>query len=239
MTSGPDIALEKVLFDYGSAPMLFDVTLSGGITTAIIGPSGSGKSTILNLIAGFEIPDSGRILVGGKDVTSLSPAERPVTMVFQDNNLFAHLTVRRNVSIGLDRKTHRGASESIVDDALERVGLAGYGDRKPGMLSGGERQRVALARVLVRQRPVLLLDEPFAALGPGLRSDMLALIRDLQQETGMTVAVVTHQPDEAEQFADEFVFVDQRSIAGQGSAAGFSGRRDIPGLQAYMGEKDR
>ncbi len=239
MIGGPEIALEDVRFDYGSAPMHFDVTLSGGVTTAIIGPSGSGKSTILNLIAGFETPDSGRVLIGEDDVTALSPAERPVTMVFQDNNLFAHLPVWRNVSIGLDRATNRSAGDRIVGGALARVGLAGYADRMPGMLSGGERQRVALARVLVRQRPVLLLDEPFAALGPGLRTDMLALMRTLQQETGMTVAVVTHQPDEAERFADEIVFIDRQAIAGHGPATGFSSRRDIPGLEAYMGEKDR
>lgn len=239
MISGPQIALRDVRFDYGSAPMHFDVTLSGGVTTAIIGPSGSGKSTILNLIAGFETPDIGRVQIGEDDVTALSPAERPVTMVFQDNNLFAHLPVWRNVSIGLDRATNRSAGDRIVDGALSRVGLSGYADRMPGMLSGGERQRVALARVLVRQRPVLLLDEPFAALGPGLRTDMLALMRALQQETGMTVAVVTHQPDEAERFADEIVFVDRHTIAGHGPATGFSSRRDIPGLEAYMGEKDR
>jgi len=228
-----------VQFDYGSAPMSFDVTIKDGVTTAVIGPSGSGKSTILNLVAGFEVPDSGRILIGEDDVTALSPGERPVSMVFQDNNLFAHLPVGRNVSIGLDRKGRFGkAGDPDVEEALERVGLEGYRDRMPGTLSGGERQRVALARVLVRRRPVLLLDEPFAALGPGLRADMLSLMRDLQQETGMTVAVVTHQPDEAELFADEIVFVDRHSIAGQGPSTGFTQRRDIPGLAVYMGQKD-
>ena len=144
--------------------------------TAMIGPSGSGKSTLLNLVAGFETPRSGRVLIGGRDVTALPPSARPVSMVFQENNLFAHLDVEKNVGLGRSPALRLTAEDRrAVAEALSRTGLAGKEKRLPRELSGGERQRVALARVLVRDRPVLLLDEPFASLGPALRDDMLEL----------------------------------------------------------------
>src|SRR5690606_9136667 len=135
--------------------MRFDARVDAGCIAAVIGPSGSGKSTLLNLVAGFEMPISGRILIGGSDVTGLPPAKRPVSMVFQENNLFAHLTVGQNVGLGRSPALRLdGQDRGAIAEALSRTGLAGKESRLPGELSGGERQRVALARVLVRQRPV-------------------------------------------------------------------------------------
>jgi thiamine transport system ATP-binding protein len=158
--------------------MTFDCAIPDGSFVAVMGPSGSGKSTLFSLIAGFETPLSGQIHVGSVDITHLAPAERPLSIVFQDNNLFAHLDVSTNIALGLDPMRRPGPAERrVIGEALRRVGLAGFENRRPASLSGGERQRVALARALVRQRPVLLLDEPFAALGPGLRVEMLGLIK--------------------------------------------------------------
>lgn len=129
--------------------MHFDATIEGGVIAAIVGPSGSGKSTLLNLIAGFEFPQSGRIFIGDKDVSELSPADRPVSMVFQENNLFAHLTVEQNVGLGRSPNLKLSAQDHTdIAEALSRVGLAGKEQRKPEALSGGERQRVAIAGLL-------------------------------------------------------------------------------------------
>lgn len=236
--SGADLVLRDVRLDLGSFSACFDLTVEAGRLAAIVGPSGSGKSTLLNAIAGFDTPKSGAVLIGGKDVTALDPAERPVSMVFQENNLFTHLDARTNVALGLDAGLRLGADGwRKVENALARVGLSGFGKRRPSQLSGGERQRVALARCLVRRRPVLLLDEPFAALGPGLKTDMLMLIRELQRDTGMTALMVTHQPDDAAAVADTVVFVRNGRIEATGPAQGFFERRDIEGLSAYLGNR--
>lgn len=236
--SGADLVLRDVRLDLGSFSACFDLTVEAGRLAAIVGPSGSGKSTLLNAIAGFDTPKSGAVLIGGKDVTALDPAERPVSMVFQENNLFTHLDARTNVALGLDAGLRLGADGwHKIENALARVGLPGFGKRRPSQLSGGERQRVALARCLVRRRPVLLLDEPFAALGPGLKTDMLMLIRELQRDTGMTALMVTHQPDDAAAVADTVVFVRNGRIEATGPAQGFFERRDIEGLSAYLGNR--
>jgi thiamine transport system ATP-binding protein len=239
MMIGEQVTIDKVAFAHGHTPMLFDVTFESATITAIIGPSGAGKSTLLNLLAGFETPDSGRILIADRDVTALSPVDRPVSMVFQENNLFSHLTVETNIGLGIrpDIARKPGDKETIAR-ALERVGLAGFEKRLPGSLSGGERQRVAIARALVRRKPVLLLDEPFAALGPRLRRDMLELVRALQAETGMTTALVTHQPDEAAAIAEKIVFIDAGKTVADGLARTFFGRTDVPGLTDYLGRQD-
>ena len=164
-----------------------DLTLPAGSSTALIGPSGAGKSTLLNALAGFLTPVSGRILWNGEDITPLPPAARPVTLLFQDHNLFAHLTAAQNVGLGLrpDLKLDtRGWAR--VAEALGSVGLEGLDTRRPAQLSGGQRSRVALARALLRDRPILLLDEPFAALGPALRAEMLDLVARIRAERDMT-----------------------------------------------------
>nr|WP_246660431.1 ATP-binding cassette domain-containing protein [Nitratireductor sp. XY-223] len=218
----------------------FDTHVAAGTIAAVIGPSGAGKSTLLDLIAGFETPREGRLFIGETDVTNDDPSDRPVTMVFQENNLFSHLDVATNICLGIrPRITADPADRARVAEALERVGLAGFESRMPGSLSGGERQRVAIARALVRRRPVLLLDEPFAALGPRLRRDMLLLVRELQVETGMTVLIVTHQPDEAAAIADSIVFLDKGRIVATGPSEGFFRRGDIEGLADYLGQGEK
>jgi thiamine transport system ATP-binding protein len=231
------VLLDDLRFRYpGGPPMCFDATIPGGSVTAVMGPSGSGKSTLFALIAGFEMPMSGRIAVGGRDITALPPAERPLSIVFQEHNLFAHLDVATNVALGLDRRGRiEAAQRPAIGAALERVGLAGFEGRMPASLSGGERQRVALARALVRNRPVLLLDEPFAALGPGMRSDMLELVKQLVHDTGQTTLFITHQPDEARMIADSVLFLDGGRAAASLPARGFFERDDVPGLAAYLG----
>lgn len=219
---GVPVWLDKISFSYGEAPLAFDVEFAAAEITAVMGPSGSGKSTLLNLVAGFETPQSGRVLIGETDVGAAPPAVRPVSMVFQENNLFAHLSVEQNVGLGRSPSLRlTEADRADIAEALARTGLAGKEKRLPRELSGGERQRVALARVLVRDRPVLLLDEPFASLGPALRDDMLDLVAGLHSERGMTVLFVTHQPEDARRIGQNVVFLDNGAVAATGSADDF------------------
>lgn len=232
-----EIRLDDVRFSYGETVMHFDATIKGGVIAAVVGPSGSGKSTLLNLIAGFEFPQSGRILIGGSEVSHLSPAERPVSMVFQENNLFAHLTVEQNVGLGRSPNLKLSPQDRAdIAEALSRVGLAGKEQRKPEALSGGERQRVAIARALIRQRPVLLLDEAFASLGPALRHQMLDLVRELQIETGMTVLMVTHTPEDALYLDTLLIFLDNGQISAQGPATKLLSPSGPEALRRYIGE---
>ena len=191
----------------------FNYQFSSAGKYAVLGPNGSGKSTLLNLIAGFEIPESGRILIAGEDVTHAHPSKRPISLVFQDNNLFAHLDLVTNIGLGVDPSLKLSREDRVrISQSLERVGLAGFETRKPGTLSGGERQRAAFARVLVRKRPVLLMDEPFAALDPELRSSMASLLLDLHRETGNTVVIVSHDRAEVQKLADVVVAVGDGTI---------------------------
>ena len=204
------VSLQNVRFSYPSGTaMQFDLDIAQGQRLAIMGASGSGKSTLLHLLAGFETPESGAVLFGGVDMTTVEAASRPVSILFQDNNLFGHLSVSQNTGLGLAPRLHLSKQETeAVEMALAKVGLSGLGKRLPSELSGGERQRAALARALLRDRPILLLDEPFAALGPAMRFEMLDLVLELQQEKNLTVIMVTHNPDDAAYFATHIGFVD-------------------------------
>ena len=154
-------------------------------------------------------PARGRLLWDGRDITGLAPAERPVTLLFQEHNLFAHLSAAQNVGLGLRPDLRLGREGwARVEAALAEVGLEGMGMRRPGQLSGGQRQRVALARALLRARPVLMLDEPFAALGPGLRAEMLDLVARIREEQGATLLIVTHSPEDARRIAGRVVLVE-------------------------------
>jgi thiamine transport system ATP-binding protein len=231
------ISLASVAFRYEDMAMLFDATFPEASFTAVIGPSGGGKSTLLNLIAGFETPLSGRIEIGGRDVTALPPDKRPVSMIFQDNNVFAHLDLRQNVALGISPalKLDEIAAKR-VDAALAEVGLASLAHRLPGEVSGGERQRVAVARALVRDRPVLLLDEPFAALGPALRRDMLDLVKAMAEAKRITVLMVSHQPEDAEYAATHTAYLEAGRILALRPTAELFAARDLPGLAAYLGD---
>jgi thiamine transport system ATP-binding protein len=179
-----------------------------GAKVAIIGPSGSGKSTLLQAIAGF-VPVTGRITWNDDIITRMPPGIRPISILFQDQNLFPHLTIARNIALGLSPTRHLSPAQwAQVDTALTRVGLPDMGRRKPAQLSGGQIGRAALARALLRAKPLLLLDEPFAALGPALKADMLTLVDDVAHDTHATLLMVTHDPNDARHHADLVVFVD-------------------------------
>jgi len=230
------IQMRDVQFRYEDMNMRFDLMVARGALLAVIGPSGSGKSTLLNLIAGFEQALSGTIEIGGQDVTHAPPEDRPVTMIFQDNNSFAHLDIWTNTALGISPRLALNAAEKArVDDALARVGLGGLARRKPTEVSGGERQRIALARALVRERPILLLDEPFTALGPGLRHEMLDLIVELKTERDLTVLLVTHTPSDARRAATHVAFVEEGRIITVLPVKQFFQSRDVPGLRDYLG----
>ena len=180
-----------------------DLEIRRGEFFTMLGPSGSGKTTTLRMIAGFEIPDSGQILLGGVDVAQKPPYERDVNTVFQDYALFPHMTVAQNVEYGLRvKRVAKEERRSRVAEALETVRLPQFGPRKPAQLSGGQRQRVALARALVNHPRVLLLDEPLGALDLKLREEMQIELKRIQQEVGITFIYVTHDQDEALTMSD-------------------------------------
>ncbi len=213
-----------------------DFTVRDGEMLAVIGPSGGGKSTLLNVVAGFLEPTSGRVLWDGRDMAGTAPGKRPVSILFQDNNLFPHMTVAQNVGLGLRPDLRlSGQQMAQVEAALERVGLAGYGRRKPAALSGGQASRVALARMLLRGNPLVLLDEPFAALGPALKVEMLDLVRDLMGETGATLMMVSHDPEDAKRISQRTVLVaDGEAQAPVDTAGIFANPPEA--LQTYLGK---
>ncbi|UXS97363.1 thiamine ABC transporter ATP-binding protein [Agrobacterium tumefaciens] len=229
------VGLDKVRLRLGTQDFDLDCTFPQGQMTAVVGASGSGKSTLLNLIAGFELPDSGRVLIGGQDMKALDPSERPVSSIFQDNNLFAHLDIFTNVALGISPGLKLGEEDrQRIDVALTRVGLAGFDKRLPGTLSGGERQRAALARALVRKKPVMLLDEPFAALDPGLRAGMTSLLLDLHAETKNTVIIITHHPDDIKKLTQRVVFLERGRVVYAGSTADFFATQNVKAVDSFL-----
>ena len=228
------LTFEKVTLAQGAFRLFADFVVLDGVT-AVIGPSGSGKSTLLAAIAGFLEPATGRISRNGEVLTGRPPGQRPVSMLFQDNNLFPHLTVAQNVGLGVrpDLKLS-DAQRQAVEKALSQVDLAGLGSRKPGALSGGQQSRGALARVLVSDRPLVLLDEPLAALGPALKTEMLKLVQDILVAAGKSVMIVTHDPSDAQSVADQVVLVvDGQAMAPIPTRDIFENPPDA--LRAYLG----
>jgi thiamine transport system ATP-binding protein len=212
------INLNHVTYLYDRQTMRFNLQVTAGETLAILGPSGAGKSTLLNLIAGFIFADEGSILLNGQDHTFSAPAQRPVSMLFQENNLFAHLTVAQNIGLGLDPGLRLSTEQQrLRRQIMADVGLTDLADRLPAQLSGGQRQRAALARCLVRDRPILLLDEPFSALDPALRNDMLALVESMQRERNLTLLMVSHNLDDALRIAERSLVIVDGTIRYDGA----------------------
>ena len=231
------VSLDDAVFQYEDMTMRFSLKVPKGALMAVIGPSGAGKSTLLSLIAGFDLPLSGTIAIGGRDMAGVAPNERPVSMIFQDNNVFGHLDLRQNVAIGLSPGLRLTASErAATDEALRHVGLHELQHRKPSEVSGGERQRVAIARALVRDKPVLLLDEPFAALGPSLRREMLDLLRGVQKDKQLTILMVSHQPEDARYAASHTAFVEQGRVLAVEPTEEFFRSRHLPEVRDYLGD---
>ena len=202
------LTLDRFVIQQDGFRLSADLVVPTGAKTAIIGPSGAGKSTLLNTLAGFVTPSSGQIFWDGTDLSPMEPGARPISIVFQDNNLFPHLSVFQNVAVGIRPNKRLSESETErVDLALDKVGLKSLAARKPAALSGGQRSRVALARVLVREKPLLLLDEPFSALGPAHKDEMLDLVAALVEQIGATLLMVTHDPKDAVRIADQTILV--------------------------------
>jgi sulfate/thiosulfate transport system ATP-binding protein len=216
------IAVENVSKDFGSFRAVDRVSLDieSGALVALLGPSGSGKSTLLRLIAGLEMPDTGKIWLTGTDATYQSVQERNIGFVFQHYALFKHMTIRQNIAFGLDiRKKDPQKTKTRVDELLELVQLSGLGNRYPSQLSGGQRQRVALARALAVEPRVLLLDEPFGALDAKVRKDLRAWLRRLHDEVHVTTVFVTHDQEEAMEVSDKVVVMNKGQIEQTGTPA--------------------
>lgn len=179
----------------------FDMCAYPGQVTAVTGPSGSGKSTLLDLVAGFLRPASGTIVLDGRDLVPLPPEKRPVSLLFQSETLFEHLSAERNVALGLPADTPRAEAAARIADALGEVGLPGIGKQRASTLSGGQKQRVALARTLLRGRPILLLDEPFSALDDETRVATRTLVRNLTQRHRWHTILVSHHADDVASLA--------------------------------------
>jgi sulfate/thiosulfate transport system ATP-binding protein len=216
------IVVENVSKQFGSFKAVDEVSLEveSGSLVALLGPSGSGKSTLLRLIAGLEVPDSGRILLTGKDATYQSVQERNIGFVFQHYALFKHMTVRQNIAFGLEiRKASKTKVKQRVEELLDLVQLRGLGNRYPSQLSGGQRQRVALARSLAVEPEVLLLDEPFGALDAKVRKDLRAWLRRLHDEVHVTTVFVTHDQEEAMEVSDQVVVMNKGRVEQIGTPA--------------------
>jgi thiamine transport system ATP-binding protein len=227
--------LDDVVLEQGRFRLTASAEIAPGRITALMGGSGSGKSTLLAAIAGFLAPRSGRIRIDGADVTESAPGDRPISILFQDQNLFPHLTVAQNVGLGIRPDLRLSADQDRArEQALARVGLDGMGGRRPGRLSGGQQSRAALARALVSGRPWLLLDEAFSALGPALRQEMLTLLRRTAADRGLSVLMVTHDPADARAVTDETALIaDGRLHPPRATQALFDD--PTPELRAYLG----
>jgi thiamine transport system ATP-binding protein len=230
------LEIDELTVSYPDFIGAYRLSVPEGAIVGLMGPSGGGKTTLLHAIAGFERVASGRVTFRGVDLTDRPPARRPVTILFQDHNLFGHLTAFDNVALGASpRLSLNEADRARVTAALEAVELGPQAGRRPGELSGGQRQRVALARALVMRRPVLLLDEPFGALDPGLRRAMVALVARLSRHDGMTVLMTSHTPEDMADVADQFVFVADGRVAESGTPTALLKPGRSPGLNAFFG----
>ncbi len=239
MSSPPLLELCAVSKSFGPHKAVDDVSLmlEAGSFFALLGPSGCGKSTIMRMIAGFERPDSGAILLDGEDLAALPPHQRPVNMMFQSYALFPHLTIAANIGFGLEMAgLPRKAILTKVEQLLALMHLEGLGGRRPDQLSGGQRQRVALARALAREPRLLLLDEPLGALDKRLREEMQIELKNLQQQLGLAFLVVTHDQDEALSLADQMAVMGKGRIAQTGTPLDIYEQPQTLEIARFIGE---
>ena len=233
------LEIDHLEFGYAGeeAPtMQFNLGVEAGEILSLIGPSGSGKSTLLNLVAGFLVPRAGQILLDGIAIETASVASRPVSIVFQQHNLFPHLDLYTNVALGVDPSLRLNRAQAdAVADALDQLGLSDLQQRKPGELSGGQRQRVALARVLVRKRKILLLDEAFAALGPALRAELIGLVRNLVRDNNMHALLVSHQPRDALLASARTAFICAGKVIALEQTGVLLEHSQLPEVRDYLG----
>ncbi|MFC3126212.1 ABC transporter ATP-binding protein [Pseudoroseomonas globiformis] len=237
--SGPaGVAIDQVSFGYGATRVLDGVSLDirKGEFFAFLGPSGSGKTTLLRLVAGFGTPDSGRILIGGRDATRQPPWARNVGLVFQNYALWPHMTVAENVAFGLQRRrVPRAERDRRVRAVLDLVGLVHLIDRRPAQLSGGQQQRVAIARTLAIEPEVLLLDEPLSNLDAGLRAGVRAELVELQRRLGLTTILVTHDQEEANAAADRMAVLNDGKVLQVGRPAELYDRPACRFVAGFLG----
>jgi thiamine transport system ATP-binding protein len=211
------LIIDKCRLSYPDFEACYALQVPDRALCAVVGPSGGGKTTLLHMIAGFERPVSGRLQLDGIDLLPLKPAKRPVALVFQDHNLFPHLTAAENIALGLKPSLRLDEHErDLVRETIDAVDLRGLAERKPGEMSGGQRQRVALARALASGRRLLLLDEPFGALDPGLRRSMIRLVDGLRKKHGVTVLMTIHTPEDVVDVADQIAFVADGEVIASG-----------------------
>ena len=229
------LTFDKAGIALGSFRLSADLTIPQGARVAVMGPSGAGKSTLINALAGFVPLTTGAIRWGQQRLDTLPPAERPLSILFQDHNLLPHLTVFGNVALGLDPNLRLDAAQKArVTQALAETGLEGLERRKPAQLSGGQISRAGLARVLLRARPMILLDEPFAALGPALKRQMLDLVARIATETGATLLMITHDPEDARHLCD-LTLVVAEGVAHPPAPTQALLDNPPPALRAYLG----
>ena len=236
------ISVSGVEKTYGTFHALRGVSLDihPGSLTALLGPSGSGKSTLLRVIAGLEVPDAGRVVIDGDDVTGVPAQRREIGFVFQHYAAFKHMSVFENVAFGLRiRKRPKDEVRRRVGELLDVVGLTGYQERYPAQLSGGQRQRMALARALAVEPRVLLLDEPFGALDAKVRAELRAWLRRLHDEVHVTTVLVTHDQEEALDVADAIAVMDEGGIVQSGAPQELYDRPSTPWVMGFLGEVAR
>jgi len=229
------LQVKNLIVDLGSFRLTADFEIERGSLISIVGPSGAGKSSLLNALAGFIPLTSGVIKWNGSDFTKLDPGLRPLSILFQDYNLFSHLTVKDNIAIGLRPNLKLNDLETdLVNSVIEEVGLSKFKFIKPFQLSGGQRTRVSLARSIVRSKPILLLDEAFSGLGPALRSEMIKLIKDKSIKEGITLIMVSHHIKDAIELDQKVIFVNDGETMKPTNVSNFINSHD-ENIRGYIG----
>ena len=229
------LQVKNLIVDLGSFRLTADFEIERGSLISIVGPSGAGKSSLLNALAGFIPLTSGVIKWNGSDFTKLDPGLRPLSILFQDYNLFSHLTVKDNIAIGLRPNLKLNDLENdLVNSVIEEVGLSKFKFIKPFQLSGGQRTRVSLARSIVRSKPILLLDEAFSGLGPALRSEMIKLIKDKSIKEGITLIMVSHHIKDAIELDQKVIFVNDGETMKPTNVSNFINSHD-ENIRGYIG----